>query len=85
MATYKTSLDINAPAGRVWQILTSFDLYHEWNPQIPRPAGKAEKETHITLRLALPGRPAMDLAAMIEQAKANQLVSWRSSPCALVV
>jgi hypothetical protein len=49
MATYKTSLDINAPAGRVWQILTSFDRYREWNPQIPTAAGKAEKGTHITL------------------------------------
>ena len=77
MARYKTSLDINAPAGRVWQILTSFDRYREWNPQIPRAAGKAEEGTQITLRLALPGRPAMDLAATIEQAKANQLLSWR--------
>ena len=58
MATYKTSLDINAPAGRVWQILTSFDRYREWNPQIPRAAGKAEEGTQITLRLALPGSNA---------------------------
>jgi hypothetical protein len=77
MASYKTTFDINAPADRVWEILTSFDRYGEWNPQIPRAAGKPAEGTQITLRLALPGRPAMDLAATIEQARANQLLSWR--------
>ncbi|MGE4054688.1 MAG: SRPBCC family protein [Vicinamibacterales bacterium] len=77
MARYMTSLDINAPAGRVWRILTSFDRYREWNPQIPSAAGKPEEGTRITLRLALPGRPAMDLDATIEQVKVDQFLSWR--------
>jgi hypothetical protein len=77
MASYKTTFDINAPADRVWEILTAFDRYREWNPQIPRASGKREEGAQITLRLALPGRPAMDLVATIEQAKANLLLSWR--------
>ena len=74
---YKTTFGINAPADRVWLVLTSFDRYREWNPQIPTVAGSPEAGTQIKLRLALPGRPALDLRATIEQAKENQLLSWR--------
>jgi hypothetical protein len=77
MAIYKTTFDINAPADRVWQVLASFDRYREWNPQIPTAAGTLEEGGRMKLRLALPGRPAMDLRATIEKAKENQLLSWR--------
>jgi hypothetical protein len=77
MPVYQTSFEINAPATRVWEVLTDFRSYPQWNPQIPWASGSIEDGARIHLRLALPGRPAMDLSAVIEQARPCELLTWR--------
>ena len=65
------------PADAVWRVLTNLDEYGEWNPQIPRASGAIQERRKIALRLALPGRPAMDLVATIEESS-RALLSLRS-------
>jgi len=77
MPVYQTSFEINAPATRVWEILTDFPSYPQWNPQIPWASGKIEEGARVNLRLVLPGRPAMDLSAIIEQVRPGELLTWR--------
>jgi hypothetical protein len=77
MTVYQTTFEVNAPATRVWHILTDFSSYPEWNPQISTASGRIEEGASISLRLALPGRPAMDVSAVIERAQPNQLLTWR--------
>ena len=77
MPVYQTTFEINAPATRVWHILTDLSRYPAWNPQIPRAGGRIEEGARIDLRLALPGRPAMDVWAIIERAQPDQLLTWR--------
>jgi hypothetical protein len=77
MPVYRTSFEVNAPANRVWDILTTLDRYPEWNPQIPQASGDLREGGRINLRLALPGRPAMDVSAAIEQSRPTSLLTWR--------
>ena len=77
MPIYQTSFEINAPATRVWEVLTDFGSYPQWNPQIPRASANIVEGARIHLRLALPGRPAMDLSGIIEQARPCELLTWR--------
>ena len=77
MPVYRTTFDVNAPAARVWDALTAVDRYPEWNPQIPRVRGNLRQGERINLRLALPGRPPMDLTATIEEARPGALLTWR--------
>ena len=77
MPVYQTTFEINAGANRVWEVLTTLDHYAEWNPQIPRASGTLQEGATISLRLALPGRPAMNLSATIEDARPNELLTWR--------
>jgi hypothetical protein len=77
MPNYQTSFEINAPANRVWQVLTTLDRYGEWNPQISRASGTLRQGARIHLRLTLPGRPAMDLSATIEEAQSDRVLTWR--------
>jgi len=77
MPIYETSFDINAPAERVWDVLTDFRSYRDWNPQIPDIRGAVQEGARIHLRLALPGRPAMDLSAIVEQVRPCELLTWR--------
>jgi hypothetical protein len=77
MAVYQPSFEINAPASRVWQVLTALERYPEWNPQIPSASGRLEVGGRIRLRLALPARPTLDLSATIEEVQPDRLLTWR--------
>lgn len=77
MPVYETTFAVSAPAARVWETLTALDRYPEWNPQIPRVTGSLRPGERIGLRLALPGRPPMDLTATIEEARPDALLTWR--------
>ncbi len=77
MPIYKSSFEIAASAERVWKVLTDLDRYGEWNPQIPVAKGTVKEGAEIKIKLALPGRPAINLSATIEQAQENALFSWR--------
>ena len=77
MPVYETTFEINATPERVWQVLVALDRYAEWNPQIPLASGNLEEGARIHLRLALPGRPAMNLVATIERAQRDALLTWR--------
>ena len=77
MSVYQTTFEINAPASRVWQVLTGLERYAEWNPQIPSASGRLEVGGRIRLRLALPERPTLDLSATIEEVLPERLLTWR--------
>lgn len=77
MPIYQSSFEINAPARRVWQILTALDRYPEWNPQIPRASGTIKEGATVNLRLTLSDRPPMDVSATIERAQPDALLTWR--------
>jgi hypothetical protein len=77
MPVYQTTFAINAPADRVWETLTALHRYPEWNPQIPMASGTLQPGERISLKLALPGRPTMDLTATIEEMRADALLTWR--------
>ena len=77
MPVYQTTFEINAPASRVWQVLTGLERYAEWNPQIPSASGRLEVGGRIRLRLALPERPTLNLSATIEEVQPDVLLTWR--------
>lgn len=71
MHAVRTHIDIAAPASRVWQVLTDFDAYPQWNPFIVSIKGMPETGAVLrnvivnngstmrfrpTVRAAVPGR-----------------------------
>jgi hypothetical protein len=77
MPVYRTTFAVDAPAARVWEALTAFDRYPEWNPQIPRIRGSLRPGERIALQLALPGRAPLGLTATIEDVRPGALLAWR--------
>ena len=77
MPIYRPTFPVDAPASRVWEVLTAVDRYPDWNPQIPRLRGSLRQGERIHLQLALPGRPPMELTATIEDARPHALLTWR--------
>jgi hypothetical protein len=49
------SVDIDAPAQRVWEILMDFDRYPDWNPFIRSIRGEAREGARLEVGLQPPG------------------------------
>ena len=56
MAVYRTTFAVEAPVERVWEVLTDFDRWAEWNPSVPSIEGEPRVDSTVALTLAMPGR-----------------------------
>ena len=50
-AELRTFVDIEAPAERVWDVLTDLPAYEDWNPFITRAEGTLTVGSRVTFRL----------------------------------
>ena len=51
-----TEVEIEAPPDRVWDVLTDFAAYPQWNPFIVQAAGQPVAGSRLELQMRLPGR-----------------------------
>jgi len=57
----KTEITINATPDKVWEILTKFDEYPNWNPFIKSIKGQVEVGKKISVRIEPPEAKGMTL------------------------
>jgi uncharacterized membrane protein len=50
-----SEVKIQAPAERIWQVLTDFASYPEWNPFIRRISGQPKEGTRLKVYIEPPG------------------------------
>ena len=60
-----TSIKINATAQQVWQVLTDFDAYPNWNPFIKSINGTVKVGNKITARIEPPEASGMTFKPII--------------------
>ena len=75
--TLVTEIVIAAPAKAVWEALTDFARYGEWNPFIVEAAGEARVGSRLTLRMQPVGGRAMTLRPTVIEAVAGEKLRWR--------
>ncbi len=51
MREIRTEIDIAAPPERVWQILTDFDHWKEWNPIVIQASGAASLGSELSITM----------------------------------
>lgn len=76
MKTLSSEIEIAAPAGVVWQVLTDFAVYQEWNPVEIRMAGEPVAETVLEHTSKLPGRKPMQFRPIIVEATPGRVQAW---------
>jgi hypothetical protein len=76
MRELERRIDIDAAPGAVWQVLTDFEAYGEWNPFIPSIEGSTEVGTRLTVRIAPPGGRAMTLRPVVQTCEPQQRFAW---------
>ncbi len=59
MKELRTEIEISAPAERVWQVLTDFTAYPEWNPFIRRVEGEVRAGARLRVFIQPSGGKAL--------------------------
>lgn len=76
MKTIYTDIEIRASAEQVWQRLTDFASYPQWNPFIKSIEGKAEVGARLTVRIEPQGGRAMTFHSTVLAADPAQELRW---------
>jgi hypothetical protein len=76
LAELFTITEIDAPAERVWQVLTDFRRYPEWNPYIRRVQGEATKRAELELLIQREGKTPVRVRPCIVTFRPPRELRW---------
>jgi hypothetical protein len=71
-----SQIEIEAPAERVWQVLTDFAAYPEWNPFIRRVSGRPEVDEQLVVRMRPSGTKGMTFRPTVMKVEPNRQLRW---------
>jgi len=71
-----TEIEIEATPDRVWQVLTNFDQYPEWNPFIQQAIGKAKVGEKVDITFHSESK-VMTLHCIFIKAEPNKELRWK--------
>ena len=74
-AEIHTQIDINAPIERVWEVLTDWPAYIEWNPWIQFLSGELKVGARLEARITLAGR-LITLKPQVTRVQPGEAFSW---------
>jgi hypothetical protein len=73
----ETSIQIAAPAKRVWSILTDFPAMATWNPFIRSISGALTPGSTLAVQIAPPGKSGMRFKPTVLAVKPERELRWR--------
>ena len=76
MKELRTQIEIEATPDRVWEILTDFAAYPEWNPFIQAIQGQAAAGSKLEVRIEPPGGRAMTFKPTVLEAAPRRELRW---------
>jgi hypothetical protein len=77
MRIIETEIDIAASASRIWQVLTNFPAYSQWNPFMTEIEGRPELGARLRVQICPPGRSAFTFRPTILVAAREWELRWR--------
>jgi hypothetical protein len=69
-------IEIDAPAERVWGLLTDFASYPQWNPFIRQISGKPTRGERLQVRIEPPGGQDVTFKPKVLKAEPNRELRW---------
>ncbi|MHB0874889.1 MAG: SRPBCC family protein [Anaerolineae bacterium] len=79
MKEIRVETEIAAPADRVWQVLTNFAAYPNWNPFIRRIEGRAKTDANLDVRIEYPTGGGMSFKPRVLRVQAGRELRWLGS------
>ncbi|GAB5538442.1 MAG: hypothetical protein Salg2KO_05450 [Salibacteraceae bacterium] len=75
----KTEIEINATAEKVWQVLTDFEKFPNWNPFITSIQGEKQKGGILSIEIVPPNRKAMTFKPKVLVYEPKKELRWLGS------
>lgn len=76
MKSIRVETPLSAPAGLVWDVLTDFPRYGEWNPLITSIEGELRPGARLHVTLELPGRKPRTLTPTVAALEPARRLRW---------
>src|SRR3990167_4643682 len=76
MKTIYTEITIAVPVSRVWDVLTDFGAYPQWNPFIREIKGNPQRGEKLTVTITPPGQKPRSFKPTIISVIPNTELSW---------
>jgi hypothetical protein len=76
MKELHSEIEIQAPAERVWQVLTDFAAFPEWNPFMRRVSGQIKTGARLDIYLRPTGAGGMRFRPTVLKAEPNRELRW---------
>jgi hypothetical protein len=76
MKEIHTEIEIHAPAERVWQVLTDFAAYPQWNPFIRRVEGEVRVGARLQVFVQPSSGKGMSFRPTVLTAEPNRELRW---------
>ena len=74
--TIETEIEINGTATQVWEVLTDFGRYPEWNPFILRIAGTLQTGSRLKAVVQTPHFPKITIRPVLLNVDAEHELRW---------
>lgn len=72
----ETSIEINAPAVRIWALLTDFAHMPSWNPFIKSISGNLAQGARLSVHIAPPGKSGMRFRPTVLTVRPDRELRW---------
>ncbi len=72
-------IGVQAPAEIVWEVVSEFETWHQWNPLYRKAQGQMKIGTVLTLEQHLPGVPATVITPIVQDWVPYEQLHWRST------
>ena len=72
----RSEIVIEAPPERVWDILTDFDRFPEWNPFIRVASGRIERDKRLNITLHPSGGRIVKMRPLVVSVEPNKELRW---------
>src|SRR5438034_9258028 len=76
MLELRTETEIGGPVDRVWQVLTDFESFPDWNPFIRSVRGKAVEGSRLDVLLGASGTRPMRFRPKVLKVVPNRELRW---------
>jgi hypothetical protein len=76
MRVLEKTIDIQGTPDKVWEVLTDFAEYDEWNPFITSIAGAAEPGARLAVALTPPGGRTIVMKPTVRAADRSRRFAW---------
>jgi hypothetical protein len=72
-----SQIDIDATPERVWQVLSDFASYPQWNPFITKAEGHAQPRSRLVMRMQPVGARGVTLRPTVLEATPRRRLRWQ--------